>query len=360
MSTVGEALHIAAKNRASEQGFTLIELALSVLIFGVVSLAAFAVLSSTQQTAVMNDQTVQLQRNVRLAMDLIARDIRTTGYGNPAAGSLAGCANQLNATDQAVGADTGPDSISVMTVDQQIGKLAAQTPLPPATSTSTITVNDPSGNPLPAGTVSVNDVITLDGAFTATVTAIAGSALSLSQTIQNPVAFPVGMPVLRLTCVTYTVTGIGATPPFQLLRNGVAIVDGIESLQLAYAVDANGDGQIDDQAGGLANTVDCLDFVPNNGPCINGTTAYAAGTGTVTTLPASVNATPTSVRQVRITVVGRAIPPAAANVANNTWKDPSFTSGSAVTAEDQVIASTSGVRRRALTRIVSLRDASQS
>ena len=286
---------MGARNRASEQGFTLIELMIAVVIFSVISLAAFSVLSTSQQTAVMNDQTVQLQRNVRLAMDLIARDIRMTGYGNPAAGSLAGCVNQLNATDQAVGADTGPDSISVMTVDQQIGTLAAQAPLPPATSTTTINVSG-----LSAGSVNVNDVITLEGAFTATVNAIAGSVLTLSQTIQNPVAFPAGLPVLRLTCVTYTVTGIGVTPPFQLLRNGAAIADGIESIQLS------------------------------------------------------------SVRQVRITVVGRAIPPAAVNLANNTWKDPTFTGGSAITAEDQVIASSPGIRRRALTRIVTLRDASQS
>ena len=358
MRPVREALHMAAKNRASEQGFTFVELVISLAIFSVVALAAFAVLSSTQQSAVMNDQTTQIQRNVRLAMDLITRDIRMTGYGNPGAGSIAGCANQMNATDQAAGADTGADSISVMTVDQQIGTLTNQTPLPPATTTATINVSGVS-----AGAVALNDVITLDGAFTATVTGVAGSppnALTLSQAIQTPVVFPAGMPVVRLTCVTYTVTDISVTPPFQLLRNGVAIVDGIESIQLAYAVDADGNGVIDDQAGGLANTVDCLDFVPNNGACTNGTVANAAGTGTVTTLPVSVNATPTSVRQVRITVVGRAIPPAARNVANYTWSDSAFTGGSAVTAEDQVIASTPGIRRRALTRIVSLRDASQS
>jgi type IV pilus assembly protein PilW len=351
---------MGASNHASEQGFTLIELAIALAIFAVVSLAAFSVLSTSQQLSVMNDQTVQLQRNVRLAMDLIARDIRMTGYGNPAAGSLAGCANHLNATDQAAGADAGPDSISVMTVDQQTGTLATQVPPPPATGTSTIPLNG-----LAAGGVIGGDVVTLDGVVTATVTGIAGSVLTLqkpptSETIQNPAVFPAGMPVMRLTCVTYTVTGIGASPPFQLLRNGVAIVDGIESIQFTYAVDADGNGVIDDQAGGVPNTVDCLDFVPNNGACTNGAIANAAGTGTQTTPPASVNATPTSVRQVRITVVGRAIPPAAANVANNTWKDSTFKGGSAITAEDQVIASTPGIRRRALSRVVSLRDASQS
>lgn len=350
MRPARKASQMGASNHASEQGFTLIELMIVLVIFAVVSLAAFSVLSTSQQLSVMNDQTVQLQRNVRLAMDLIARDIRMTGYGNPAAGSLAGCANHLNVTDQAAGADAGPDSISVMTVDQQVGTLAAQ-----ATNTTTINVSA-----LSSGAVSVNDVITLEGVFTATVNGIAGSIWTLSPTIQNPAVFPSGMPVMRLTCVTYTVTGIGVTPPFQLLRNGVAIVDGIESIQFGYAVDADGDGRIDDQAGGVANAVDCLDFVPNNGACTNGATTYAAGTGTQTTTPASVNATPTSVRQVRITVVGRAIPPAAANVANNTWKDSTFKGSSAITAEDQVIASAPGIRRRALSRVVSLRDASQS
>ena len=56
MRPVREALHMAAKNRASEQGFTLIELVISLAIFSVVALAAFAVLSSTQRSAVMNDR----------------------------------------------------------------------------------------------------------------------------------------------------------------------------------------------------------------------------------------------------------------------------------------------------------------
>src|SRR5439155_17851796 len=174
MRPVRKVFPLGASDRASEQGFTLIELLIAVLIFAVISLAAFSVLSTSQQASVMNDQTVQLQKNVRLAMDLIARDIRMTGYGNPPAGSVAGCAQQLNATDQAVGADTGPDSISVMTIDQQVGTLAAQAPNPPATLTNQITVSG-----LAAGAVAVGDVITLEGAFTASVNAVAGSALTL-------------------------------------------------------------------------------------------------------------------------------------------------------------------------------------
>lgn len=342
----------------SEPGFTLIELMISVSIFAIVSLAAFSVLSSSQRTAVVNDQTVQVQRNVRLAVDLIARDLRMAGYGNPAAGALGGCANHVNPTNSS----SGSDSISVMTIDQSIGTLASA-----FTSGNIITVTGL------ASDAAVGNMITLEGIFTAAVTAVntGTGQLTLATAVQSPQTIPAGTQVLRLLCVTYTVSGAdgvvpGSSPsvtylPYQLLRNttasatnAVPIVDGIESLQLAYGIDADKSGRIDDQ--NTSGTVDCGDFVPNNMASV-GTNGSCNAAGAVTTIPASVNATPTSARQVRITVVGRAIPPTAANTPNNTWRDPTFLSNSAVAAEDVSIASTTGIRRRVLSRIVSLRDA---
>ncbi len=338
---------------SSEQGLTLIELLVALGLFSIVSLAAFSVLSSSQQAAVMNDQTVQVQQNVRLAMDLVSRDIRMAGFGNPPAGSVAGCANHINATDNnTAGADTGSDTISVVTVDQEIGTLASG-----FSNGNVITLNT-----LPSD-IAVGQVVTLEGIFTAGVSAFNTGTKQLTlvepgtatpKNILSPVVFAAGTQVIRLACVSYTVTGSTVTPPFQLLRNNVALVDGIESLQLAYAVDADNEGTIDDQ--NANNAFDCLDFVPNNTACMQGTTLLAAGT--VKTIPSSVNTTPTSARQIRITGVGRAIPPAAANVANNTWKDPTYKSSSAVNVEDQAIANADGIRRRTLTRVVSLRDAS--
>ena len=344
----------------SDQGFTLIELMASVAIFSVVMLAAFAVLSSSQMTSVTMDQTVQLQQNVRMALDLMARDIRTTGYGNPPAGSLAGCAQHLNAVDNAVGADAGPDSISIMTMDQQIGTLGVA-----YIAGNVITLCATCALP---SDIAIGQVVSIDGVFTGsvsnfnvgakTITLVQpGTAIALN--VVAPVNFQIGAPVVRLACIAYTVTDGAATPPFQLMRavNGglpVAMVDGIESLQLAYGLDVNTDGIIDDQ--NANNIVDCIDFVPNGTPCLQGGVLLAAGG--VLTLPATVNATPTSARLVRITVVGRAVPPSNANVAGNTWSDPTYTGNSAIQAEDQVIAATPGVRRRVLTRVVNLRDAS--
>ena len=353
---------------SAEHGITLVELLVAVAAFAIVSLVAFGVLSTSRQSASMNDQTVQIQQNVRLAMDLIARDVRMAGFGYPSAGSVPGCTNHINASvqsagppfvpgDNAVGADAGADSIRIVTVDQQVGTLAAD-----YVSGNTFVVNNL------ASDINTGQVLTIEGVFTGSVNAFTlGSpgSVQLNRTISAPTAFQAGATVLRLACVTYSVTGPDVTPTFQLLRqvnlnSAVPVVDGIESLQFAYGIDTNNDGTLDDQ--NASGTVDCKDFIPNdtatNGQC-------AGPAGGVGTLPASINAIPTSVRQVRITVVGRSIPPAAANIAGNCWRDPSFKGSAAVQAEDQLLSEPvnscgvqGGIRRRTLTRIVTLRNGS--
>lgn len=345
---------------SSKRGFTLIELMISLTIFGLLSLGAFSVLSSGQRTAVQNDQTVQVQQNVRLAMDLISRDLRMAGYGNPPAGSVGACANHVTAADIAVGSD----SISVMTVNEQVGTVAQD-----FTAGNILRIKGLNGN---APNVVDGTVITVEGVFTAKVNGAPGvidpqtSNLTLGRpespatplSISAPQVFLAGTPVLTLTCVTYTVSGAagagGGAPPYQLLRNNAALVDGIESLQLAYGLDTNKDGTIDNQDGSAAG-VDCLDFIPNRVILPNNTSGCTAA-GAVAAIPLSFNVTPTPVRQIRITVVARAIPPAAANIPGNTWSDPTYVSSSAVNAENLSIANAPGIRRRTLTKIVSLRN----
>jgi prepilin-type N-terminal cleavage/methylation domain-containing protein len=343
----------------STRGFTLIELMVAIAAFSIMSLAGFAVLSTGQRTAVSNDQTVQIQQNVRLAMDLIARDVRMASFGNTLSGSFPGslCANSINTGDNQVGEDVLPDTISVITVFQQLGTLTV-----PFTALNTITVS--------ATGLAINDVISLEGTFTATVNAVGAGptpAVTLSQAVVAPTNYAAGTAVVQIKCITYSVSGAAASPPYQLLRNNgsgaVAVVDGIESLQIAYALDADNDGIIDDQPGGIAGIPDCKDFVPNDsvnnntcGPPVAGGVSLAAGTTAFT----AANATPSAIRQVRLTVVGRAVPPAAANFPGNTWRDATFTGQSLVQAEDQRILSTPGIRRRALTRMVTLRNGSNS
>ena len=322
-----------------ERGFTLIELMIALAMFAIVSLAGFAVLSSGQQNSVMNDEVVKIQQNVRLAVDLISRDVRMAGYGSPASPGSVPTTNVCTSTIVPTNLSNGPDSISIITVDQVIGRLTQTAPLPPATSTSMITLDSVTG-------LAINDVVTVDGVFTATVNAIDTGAktLTLGSTIQTPMTFNgdtsgKGAQVVRLACVTYSVD----TTNRRLLRDGVAVVDGIEDLQLAYGVDADGDGKIDDQSG--SSGIDCLDLIPNNLASAVTNSVGCSGTPPTTVSTPPTAATPTTVRLVRVSVVGRA-----------GKSDPTFTTSSAVSVEDHNIASTPGYRRLVLTRTVSLRD----
>ena len=294
------------------RGFTLIELMIALAMFSLVSLAGFTVLSSGQKSSVMNDEVVKMQQSVRLAVDLIARDIRMAGYGNPASPASVPTTNNCTSTIvPGTNSSTGPDSISIITVDQVIGRLTQNAPLAPATSTTAIILDSVTG-------LSNGDFITLDGVFTTSATVNTSTkTLALGSTIQAPQTFNgdatgTGTQVVRLACVQYSVDATNR----QLLRDGVAVVDGIEDLQLAYGVDADGDGQIDGASA-------------SNGGIVNWATTM----------------NPTTVRLVRINVVGRA-----------GKSDDTFKTSSALSVEDHNIAHLAGYRRRVLTRTVSLRD----
>src|SRR3989475_4664757 len=109
-----------------------------------------------------------------------------------------------------------------------------------------------------------------------------------------------GTQVVRLACVKYSVD----TTKNQLLRDGVPVADDIEDLQLAYGVDTNGDGIIDDQ--NANNIVDCLDLIPNALVQTVSNTVGCFGTGGVTTAPAG----PPPIRMVPVRGGGEASKPA--------------------------------------------------
>ncbi len=324
-----------------ERGFSLIELMIALAMFSVVSLAGFTVLTSGQQNSSMNDEVVKMQQNARLALELISRDVRMAGFGNPTDPSVVplaanGCSSIITPTNSS----TGPDSIAIITVDQVIGRLTADAP---GASPTTLTLDSTTG-------LANGDVITLDGVFTTGVTVTNSTTLTFNppsgswpSSIKAPMVFNgaagTGTQVVRLACVKYSVD----TTKRQLLRDGVAVVDGIEDLQLAYGVDADGDGKIDDLSGN--GSIDCLDLIPNNlAHAVTNSVGCSGTPGTTVSTPAA-SATPTTVRLVRISVVARA-----------NRIDATFLSSSAVSVEDHDIANLTGYRRRVMTRTVSLRD----
>jgi type IV pilus assembly protein PilW len=260
---------------APEQGMTLIELMVGLVVAMVVTAAAFTMLITTQKATKANDQVVETQQNVRIAMDLLSRDIKLAGFGMT--GPVGACATAIVPMDQTpAGVDGGPDSIRLLV---PVGKSSA-----PAWSLENAVGGTASFNQitLPVGAVAdmvteaggslTGAVVTIGGVATVSVTSVTGNSLNFAS-IPAPTAFPAGMPVYLLQCVTYsigTTTAICSGDAPCLLRNGVSVADGVEDIQFAYACDGcnnavNGGAadRIIDNQGGAAG-FDQADFITDN------------------------------------------------------------------------------------------------
>ena len=285
---------------ASEQGVTLVELMVGIIVSLTVVAAAFTILTTSQKSTQANDQTVETQQNVRIAMDLLSRDIKNAGFGMT--GPVGACATAIVPLDNnpvGAGNDTGPDSIRLVvpigrsfapawTLTNAVGGTTAGIPQITLTAGAVAAMTTEAGGSL------TGSVVTIAGVATATVTAVGGNTISFAP-IPPPVAFPASMPVYLLQCVTYsigtTAAACGGSSPC-LLRNGASVADGIEDIQFAYACDGcnvlvNGgiaNRIIDDQnaAGGF----DQADFITNS--------AWNAAP-----------LTPDTIRLVQVTIVAR-------------------------------------------------------
>jgi type IV pilus assembly protein PilW len=382
---------------------TLIELMIAMVLAVLIGIVGYTVFQNTHRTSLINEASSDLHQNARVAMDLIARDLRMAAFGIPGSnlsGLPAGCPSAITPGDERAGSDLGPDRISMVIPEAFVTGSGTQVLVSvqqAATTTSpapyTFTVNDAT----PLSGLAANPPVTFisfGGKHSGGLTALSGSVLS---TQENPLTMgqiiAVNTRVYRLSCVTYAIgRGNGALTAIdaasvtatsaltsgcggesQLTPAGsercllravgtalpVMVLDGVEDLQFAYAcdgctsADTEGNGVIDDQAGGVANQFDCYDFLPNNQGCDGGTA------GSVNT-PVPAGASNDTIRLVRASVVARA---KRADPEPVTGK-AGYLGPAAVMAEDHSPASDTSynasvyptIRRQVLTRTVQLRN----
>jgi len=67
--------------RGGQQGMTLVELMIGAVVATTIIAAGYAVLTSSSKALTTNEQTVETQQNVRVAMEFLFRDIRQAGFG---------------------------------------------------------------------------------------------------------------------------------------------------------------------------------------------------------------------------------------------------------------------------------------
>lgn len=66
-----------------EKGFTLVELLVAMAISGIVVAAVYTAFITQQKSYTVQDQVAEAQQNARVGLDLIAREVRMAGYGQP-------------------------------------------------------------------------------------------------------------------------------------------------------------------------------------------------------------------------------------------------------------------------------------
>ena len=306
-----------------ERGFTLIELMISIVISSVIVAGGYTVLTTTHRATISNERAVGTQQNVRVSMEVIARDIKQAGFGMPLApntpvgGTAGNCATGATGTTTAAIRpvdnnsaipltavnDTGADTISLVvprtnaTNGAVLGwVLTSPAPVAGAGSFNTITLTATAVTEMVAEGMANGSgaYISLGGVLTLPVTSSAGAIITLGSPTYAPINFPgsvtpgLGTQVYLLQCVTYSVATpaqVVITPTLcggfagpcltRMVDSGTALpvttslVDGVEDLQFAFGCDGCNttikagvpDGVIDDFNG--SNTFDEADFQTN-------------------------------------------------------------------------------------------------
>ena len=307
----------------NQDGVTLLELMVAGFITIGVAAAGFAVVTATERAHTSSGQTVESQQNARVALEMMSQDIRQAGFGM--VGPVGNCNTAIVPGDHTIaGPDRGPDRISlVVPTGNPVGTvtnpawvlqnaIGAGFNLLTVSAASVLTDIQ---NQLDVTTL-VGATVTLEGTATRTVTAAAGTTITVTPDPKNGTdSFRANTPIHFLQCITYQVI----PPPDAnqlcdgrfpcLVRGGATLVGGvldcntpnsrcrpvadeIEDIQFAYACDGcnaavNGgvrDDVIDNQGG--AAGFDQADFVTDN--------AWNAGL-----------MTPDKIRLVQVSVVGR-------------------------------------------------------
>jgi|SRR5688572_27403193 len=273
----------------AQAGFTLIELMVGMAVSVVVVAAAFTILTTTSKSLRANEQIVDTQQNLRMAMEVLSRDFKLAGFGNPGV-PIGNCTNGIVPADQnTAGVDTGPDSVQLLVPTTKASGANRWTLSLPtnAAGTTVITLQPGAVADMANSGLTANaSYISIGGAATAQVTGFNPTASTINVSIPPPLWFQTEDRVYLLQCIRYRIVPApdlanlcGGVAP--CLTRGVAgvvaganaeapIAEGIEDLQLAYACDGcvtginSGipDHIIDDQPP-ASNSFDQTDFLSN-------------------------------------------------------------------------------------------------
>src|SRR3989344_1640649 len=108
-----------------QQGFSLVELLISMAIASIVGMAGYVIFSSSNWSYKVQEDVSEAQQNVRVAMERLAKDIRMAGFGlpDPPFSITIGTSGALTAPITVTNSSTGFDTITVLGIGYEAGKL---------------------------------------------------------------------------------------------------------------------------------------------------------------------------------------------------------------------------------------------
>lgn len=231
----------------NKRGITLIELLVALAISGFMVATGFTFFNNTFNFSIVHKRRMDMQRESRIAIDILSREIRNAGYGmiDPLAGTLRGSVSLIQAGNNV---DPDPDGtagrldrITLVGGYQGVGTLSAAA----ANGATQITISFMAGvNPADL----VNKTITIEGFYYGTVLSQVAATNTFNITPALNRSYSAVNSVATVQRIIYRV----AIPPGEtepaLLRevdfNNDGVVDttvsdqiiafGIEDLQFAY------------------------------------------------------------------------------------------------------------------------------
>jgi prepilin-type N-terminal cleavage/methylation domain-containing protein len=226
---------------SKNKGVTLIELLIALGISSILVAALYRTFIGQQKTYIVQDQVVDMQQNVRVAINKMMRDVRMAGFGN--VGDLLGTRGIENGFTGEVNSFTqvitpNANSITIVGGFRQISTLDGDA----AARQKKITLKNATDASQFDG--AIHHYISVVGLESNTVQSRTGAELTLNQPLK--VAHAVGTPIFKIHAITYGVRDDNGTPVLfrDLYSNTTSskretVAENIENVQFEYFDGAN-------------------------------------------------------------------------------------------------------------------------
>jgi prepilin-type N-terminal cleavage/methylation domain-containing protein len=228
---------------------TLIELLVAMVISAILIGAVYRTFINQQNTYVVQEQVVDMQQNVRVAINRMMREIRMAGFGNvasilpfeaPDGGKTVIFDNIINPIDNKNNVEQNDDQVTIIGAFEQVSSLEE-----PAEGTNVIKLVE-KGSDFNTG---YRRFLCVGGLEARTVTGLNGNTITLSERLK--LRYEAGTPVYKVKAITYQLDWDNRNPNMPVLKRedktdeggSQAVAENIENLQFEYfGKDKNGDG----------------------------------------------------------------------------------------------------------------------